>query len=232
MLLPGVIIGAGWYVYLRNRRDCRATRTDPLRQVRSWLLRSIPAGVALILATAVGPRADGERLSLVMAAALLAGAVWLAEQASRRPAPHWFLAELAVVPALMCVVLPGRAIAALPVLLPVLLGVTVTGRWLRAVLASRFALWGLYPGVVLGLLADATDPHVLRAGRDGWSFTHPAVARWYRKPAVGSPDAENTAELVPVHRGAWPGPPGPVPPGPVPPGPVSPPPPLPPPAVE
>ncbi|WP_405940951.1 helix-turn-helix domain-containing protein [Streptomyces sp. NBC_00207] len=223
-LIPGVIIGAGWYVYLRNRLDCRAARPDPLCRVRSWLLRSIPAGVALILATAVGPRADTERLSLVVAAALLAGAVWLAEQASRRPEPHWFLAELALVPVLMFVVLPGDTVAALPVLLPVLLGVTVTGHWLRAVLTSRFGLWGLYPGVVLGLLADATDPDVLRAGRDGWSFTHPAVARWYRKAAVGSPDAENTAEPAPVHRGAWPGPPGPVPQGPVPPPPLSPPP--------
>ncbi|WP_404962102.1 helix-turn-helix domain-containing protein [Streptomyces sp. 147326] len=216
-LIPAVIIGAGWYVYLRHRLDGRAARTDPLGRVRSWLLRSVPAGVALILATAVGPDADAERLSLVVAAALLAGAVWLAEQASRRPAPHWFLAELAVLPVLMFVVLLGHAIAALPVLLPVLLGVTVTGHWLRAVLTSRFALWGLYPGVLLGLLADATDPDVLRAGRDGWSFTHPAVARWYRKAAVGSADAENTPEPVPVHRAGRGGPRGPVPPPPLPP---------------
>ncbi|MEU7727287.1 helix-turn-helix domain-containing protein [Streptomyces sp. NPDC040724] len=221
-LVPGVIIGVGWYVYLRHRLDGRAARTDPLGRVRSWLLRSIPAGVALVLAMGVGPGADAERLSLVVAASLLAGAVWLAEQASRRPAPHWFLAELAVLPVLMFVALLGQALGALPVLLPVLLGVTVTGHWLRAVLTSRFALWGLYPGVVLGLLADATDPDVLRSGRDGWSFTHPAVARWYRKAAVGSADAENTAEPVPVRRGGWSGPPGSMPPGSVAPGPVPP----------
>ncbi|MFB7180003.1 hypothetical protein ACFCYI_20195, partial [Streptomyces sp. NPDC056257] len=215
-LVPGVIIGVGWYVYLRHRLDGRAARADPLGRVRSWLLRSIPAGVALVLATAVGSGADAERLSLVVAASLLAGAVWLAEQASRRPASHWFLAELALLPVLMFVALLGHALGALPVLLPVLLGVTVTGHWLRAVLTSRFALWGLYPGVVLGLLSDATDPDVLRAGRSGWCFTHPAVARWYRKAAVGSHDAENTPEPVtgtgpipvpgpgPARRGGWP----------------------------
>ncbi|MFD9369886.1 helix-turn-helix domain-containing protein [Streptomyces sp. NPDC060020] len=197
MLFWALIVGAGWYVYLRHRLDHRATRTDPLGRVRSWLLRAIPAGVALVLAAAIDADAYFERLALVMAAVLLAAAVWVAEEASRRPAPHWFLTELAFVPLLMFVVLPGFSIGALPVLLPVLLGVTVTGHWLRAVLTSRFALWGLYPGVVLGLLSDATDPDVLRAGRSGWCFTHPAVARWYQKAAVGSHDAENTPEPVP-----------------------------------
>ncbi|MFF3677965.1 helix-turn-helix domain-containing protein [Streptomyces sp. NPDC002120] len=214
MLFWALIVGAGWYVYLRHRLDHRAARTDPLGRMRSWLLRAIPAGVALVLAAAIDADAYFERLALVMAAVLLAAAVWVAEEASRRPAPHWFLTELAFVPLLMFVVLPGFSIGALPVLLPVLLGVTVTGHWLRAVLTSRFALWGLYPGVVIGLLADATDPDVLRAGRSGWSFTHPAVARWYRKAPVGSHDAENTPEPVtgtgpipvpgPARRGGWP----------------------------
>ncbi|MFG2989574.1 hypothetical protein ACGFZK_09860 [Streptomyces sp. NPDC048257] len=92
-----------------------------------------------------------------------------AEQAAGQPGRRVCLCELALVPVLLfaLTVTSGFAVQAVPVLLPVLPGVTVTGHWLRAVIASRFALWGLYPAVLLDLLGEAAGPEILRAGPDG-----------------------------------------------------------------
>ncbi|WP_327260570.1 hypothetical protein OG444_02870 [Streptomyces sp. NBC_01232] len=195
--LLSIVIGSSWYVYLRHRLNPGAAPTDPVGRVRFRLLQSIPVAAAWMLVLAFEGDSELAPLALVLVSLLLVCAVWLAEQASSRPAPRWFLSELALLPVLFFTVslTPGFDLLLLPVFLPVLLGVTVTGHWLRAVLTSRFALWGLYPGVLLELLAEATGPEILRAGPDGWSFTHPAVARWYRDAPAGPAEAEDDPRM-------------------------------------
>ncbi|MGW6984495.1 helix-turn-helix domain-containing protein [Streptomyces sp. NPDC054932] len=192
-LLLGVVIGVGWYVYLRHRLDLRPARVDPVDRVRIWLLRCVPASVALLPAFAISEASFATSFGLFLASIVLALAVGLAEHACGQPKPVVFLGELALLPLLLITLTPTSEVGALavPALLPVLLSVTVTGHWLRAVLTSRFALWGLYPGVLLELLAEAAGPEILRAGPDGWSFTHPAVARWYREVVAGPRGGED-----------------------------------------
>ncbi|MEU6862286.1 helix-turn-helix domain-containing protein [Streptomyces sp. NPDC046876] len=188
----GLLLGAGWYVYLRHRLDEPRGRTDPFGRVGLWAVRAVPPAVAALLVLAVEPDV-GQPLGFCMVGAALVGAVGLAERAVRERGADGIPGELALLLALLLLVGAGprASFVALVALVPLWLGVAVTGYWLRALFASRFALWRLYPPAIAELLGDATGPEVLRAGPHGWSFNHPAVARWYRDtPSLPEGDAE------------------------------------------
>ncbi|MEU3771884.1 helix-turn-helix domain-containing protein [Streptomyces sp. NPDC032472] len=179
----GLLLGAGWYVYLRHRLDEPRGRTDLFGRMGLWAVRAVPPAVAALLVLGVEPD-EGEPIGFCMAGAALAGAVGLAERVVRERGAEGMPGELALLPALLLVGAGPRAsFVALVALVPLWLGVAVTGYWLRALFASRFALWGLYPAALAELLGEATGPEVLRSGPDGWSFNHPAVAHWYRDTA-------------------------------------------------
>ncbi|MFD7630133.1 helix-turn-helix domain-containing protein [Streptomyces sp. NPDC059851] len=190
----GMLIGLAWYGYLRHRLDRRASRADPVGRAGQLLVRVVPAGLVLLLAWAMNHLMEPSSVLLAVAAVPTWVAVWGAEQAVRRTDPLWLLGDLAFTLLFLLVYLvsmsPSATLFALLFLLPVLLSVTVTGYWVRAVFASRFVLWDLYPNLVHTLLHEATGPDILRVGPDGWSFTHPAVARWYRgAPGLQESDA-------------------------------------------
>ncbi|MGW4689121.1 helix-turn-helix domain-containing protein [Streptomyces sp. NPDC004244] len=190
----GALIGFGWYGYLRHRLDERASRADPIGRAGQWLLRAAPAGLALVLALPISGTAAEDSPLLLLAMLPIGIAVWTAEQAVRQADPGWLLADL-LFPLLFLLLFLGLASSAgsigftLCFLPPVFCWITVNGHWVRAVFASRFALWDLHPGVVRRLLHEATAPDILRVGPRGWSFTHPAVARWYRG-APGLPEGD------------------------------------------
>ncbi|MFJ7166505.1 helix-turn-helix domain-containing protein [Streptomyces globosus] len=174
--LLGVLAGFAWYVYQRHRLDPRAARGDPVGRVWQGLLKGVPGGLVLLFAVTV-PDSAADILFLMGAALLLGFTAWSAERAVRPAETLWIVGD--VMAPLLCLVLLLAASGACALLLPLLAGTTVTGHWIRAVVSSRFAAWGLPPHTVHRLLDEAAAQEVLRAGPDGWSFTHPAVARWY-----------------------------------------------------
>ncbi|AXE28146.1 hypothetical protein C0216_32165 (plasmid) [Streptomyces globosus] len=175
--LLGVLAGFAWYAYQRHRLDPRAPRGDPVGRVWQGLLKGVPSGLVLLFAVAVSDSVV-DVLFLTGAALVLGFTAWSAGRTVRPAETLWIVGEIMAL--MMCLLLLVAASAAFVLLLPLLAGSTVTGHWIRAVVSSRFALWGLPPDAVYRLLDEAAAQEVLRAGPDGWSFTHPAMARWYR----------------------------------------------------
>ncbi|GGS93361.1 MULTISPECIES: helix-turn-helix domain-containing protein [Streptomyces] len=175
--LLGVLTAFAWYGYQRHRLDPRAPRGDPVGRVWQGLLKGVPGGLVLLFAVTV-PESAADIVFLTGAALVLGFTAWSAEQVARPAKKRWIVGE--VLALVLCLALLLAASGACVLLVPLLAGTTVTGHWLRAVVSSRFAVWGLPPDAVYRLLDEASAQEVLRVGPEGWSFTHPAIARWYR----------------------------------------------------